>query len=166
MMLQVSGFPSIVMATIKRFEDIEAWKIARERYKASLRWTQHPVLKHRYRFIDQVTSSIGCMMDNSAEDFERGSTKEFVQFLGYANGPNAEFRSQLYQARDVGTLSDTEFEGMNGQALFVAGKIRNLMKYLRATELKGARYLQSVPESGEPPSGMSEQNLPPASMSD
>ena len=165
-MFQVSGFKFNVMATIKKFEDIEAWKIARELYKESLRWTQHPVLKHRYRFVDQVTSSIGSVMDNIAEGFERGSTKEFVQFLGYANGSNAEFRSQLYQARDAGALSDTEFERMNGQALFVAGKIRNLMKYLRATELRGVRYLQSVPDSGEPPSGITEQNHPPASMSD
>lgn len=68
------------MATIKRFEDIEAWQkariLAKEIYKLSIETD----LGKDFRFRDQVNASAGSSMDNIAEGFERGGKLELINF--------------------------------------------------------------------------------------
>ena len=74
------------MATIKRFEDIEAWQKARilsaEIYKISV----ETELGKDYRFRDQINSASGSIMDNIAEGFDRGGKLELINFLTIAKG--------------------------------------------------------------------------------
>lgn len=90
------------MATIKTFEDIESWKLARKLCKKTGEFIDNGRFKKSFRLIAQIDGSPGSVMDNKAEGFERGTRKEFINFLGYAKGSCGEFRSQLYRALDRG----------------------------------------------------------------
>lgn len=83
------------MATIKRFEDLEIWQIARRLCKEVFNLTNKGPFLKDFKFRDQIRSSSGSIMDNIAEGFERSSRLEFVNFLSIAKGSAGETRSQL-----------------------------------------------------------------------
>lgn len=63
---------------IVRFEDIEAWKEARTLVKELYKIFSHG---RDYGFRDQIQRAAVSIMSNIAEGFDRGSNKEFIQFL-------------------------------------------------------------------------------------
>jgi four helix bundle protein len=127
------------MATIKSFEDIESWKLARELCKKTGRLIDDGRFKRSYRLIDQIDGSSGSVMDNIAERFERGTRKEFISFLGYAKGSCGEYRSQLYRALDRDYISQPEFDELAKQAMHVSSLIQKFIEYLNKTDVAGTR---------------------------
>ena len=93
------------MTTIKRFEDLDIWQLARELHKYVFRISSELPFCRDYRFKDQIRDSSGSIMDNVAEGFERDGNKEFYQFLSIAKGSCGECRSQSYRAFDDGYIS-------------------------------------------------------------
>jgi len=128
------------MATIKHFEDLEAWKLARELCKSVSELVQRGAFKNSYKFINQIESSSGSVMDNIAEGFERGTRNEFIQFLGFAKGSCGEFRSQLYRAADYGYINQTEFEELFEKATRTSAMLQKLTEYLISSNIRGQRY--------------------------
>ena len=49
-------------------------------------------------------------MSNIAEGFDRGSNKEFIQFLVISRGSVAEVKSLLYAGLDIGYFDKEAFE--------------------------------------------------------
>ena len=72
------------MAKIARFEDLEAWKKAREMTKAIYAVTSSGKFSRDFSLRDQMRSSAVSSMSNISEGFERGGDKEFRQFLAIA----------------------------------------------------------------------------------
>jgi four helix bundle protein len=68
------------MATIKKFEDVEAWKVARDLCNKVGAIIESGSFEKNYRLIGQIEGSSGSIMDNIAEGFERGTRSEFIQF--------------------------------------------------------------------------------------
>lgn len=127
------------MATIKRFEEIDAWKIARELCSKTGRVIDEGCFKKSFRLIAQIESSSGSIMDNIAEGFERGTRAEFIQFLGYSKGSCGEFRSQLYRALDRQYLTNDQFDDLYLLAVRISAMLQKLIEYLQKTEVKGVR---------------------------
>ena len=127
------------MATIKRFEDIDAWKISRELCNKIGDIIDKELFRKNFRLIGQIEGSSGSIMDNIAESFERGTRAEFIQFLGYSKGSCGEFRSQLYRALDRKYITQTEFEELSALAVRISAMIQKFIKYLQTTEIKGTR---------------------------
>ena len=127
------------MATIKSFEDIESWKIAREVCKKLGEIIDAGNFKRSYRLINQIEGSSGSIMDNIAEGFERGTRAEFIQFLGYAKGSCGELRSQLYRSIDRNYLDTEVFEDLKTLVLQISGLIQNFISYLQNSEVAGVR---------------------------
>ncbi|HET9746146.1 MAG TPA: four helix bundle protein [Chitinophagaceae bacterium] len=127
------------MATIKRFEEIEAWKVGRELCLKVGAIIDEGNFKKSYRLIDQIEGSSGSIMDNIAEGFERGTRAEFIQFLGYAKGSCGEFRSQLYRAFDRKYLIKEQFDELYVFAARISAMIQKLIVYLQKTNVKGIR---------------------------
>jgi len=127
------------MATIKRFEEIDAWKVARELCLKIGTIIDEGSFKKSYRLIAQVESSSGSIMDNIAEGFERGTRAEFIQFLGYSKGSCGEFRSQLYRASDRKYLTQEQFDKLYSLAVRISAMLQKLIEYLQKTEVKGVR---------------------------
>lgn len=127
------------MATIKHFEDIEAWKLARELCKDIGMVIDNGSFKKSFRLIHQIEGSSGSIMDNIAEGFERGTRNEFIQFLGYSKGSCGEFRSQLYRALDREYLTKETFDNFYIKAVRISAMLQKLIDYLLKTEVKGTR---------------------------
>ncbi|MGB8657600.1 MAG: four helix bundle protein [Candidatus Zixiibacteriota bacterium] len=56
--------------------------------------------------VEQIRKSAVSISSNIAEGFERGSRKEFVQFLYIAKGSAGELRSQLVIADELGYIDE------------------------------------------------------------
>lgn len=128
------------MATIKRFEDLDAWKKARELSKKIFELTDKGSFKQDFALINQINSSSGSAMDNIAEGFERGGRKEFLQFLSIAKGSAGETRSQLYRAFDKKYLDEKKFNELYGEVIDISKIISGLMEYLNKSEIKGSKF--------------------------
>ena len=128
------------MASINTFEDIEAWIRARKLSSELNRIFQGETAKHDYGLKDQVNRSIGSVMDNIAEGFERGGNKEFIQFLFIAKGSAGEARSQLYRILDRNYLTQNEFNRMSLELSTISVLLMNFINYLKNSEFKGSKY--------------------------
>lgn len=127
------------MATIKCFEDVEAWKLARELYNILGDYINEKKFKRNFSLIDQIERSSGSVMDNIAEGFERGNRAEFIVFLGYAKGSAGEVRSQLYRALDRKYLSANEFEHLYNLIIHISSCIQKFIEYLLKSKVAGVR---------------------------
>jgi four helix bundle protein len=127
------------MATIKRFEDLDAWKLSRELCDKIGRLIDSEAFKKNFRLIGQVEGSSGSIMDNIAEGFERGSRAEFIVFLGYSKGSCGELRSQLYRALDRKYINQAQFDELCIMAVRISAMLERFISYLLKTNVKGLR---------------------------
>ena len=125
---------------IERFEDMEIWKEARELCRYVFDLTSKELFSKDFKLRDQIRASSGSIMDNIAEGFERGGNKEFMQFLYISKGSCGETRSQSYRAFDQEYISQQQLDELITRTLTQSSKIANLIKYLKDSELKGAKY--------------------------
>ncbi len=128
------------MATIKRFEDLEIWQLARE-----LNIKVHPILEkldesRSYALKGQLDGSAGSVMDNISEGFERDGNREFIQFLAISKGSLGEARSQLYRAFDRKFVGKESFDVLQADCLLLAGKIAAFMTYFNNSDFKGNKF--------------------------
>ena len=128
------------MGTFKRFEDIDGWQRARELTKEVYKKSKIGPFARDYGLRDQMRRASVSVMSNIAEGFERGGTKEFVQFLSIAKGSVGELEAQLYVAHDQGYITEAEFVSLKDFAKSTKFKIGGLIEYLRQSGLKGPKY--------------------------
>lgn len=115
---------------IERFEDIEAWKLARELTTRVYDVTDKGAFARDFGLRDQIRQAAGSVMHNIAEGFDAGSNAEFVRFLQYAKRSCTEVQSQLYVALDRKYVTESEFKTLYEQARLVRAKIGAFIKYL------------------------------------
>jgi len=128
------------MATFKTFEEIEAWKKARELTKRVYAVSGSGAFAKDFSPKDQIRRASVSVMSNIAEGYDRGGTGEFVQFLAIAKGSTAEVRCQLYVALDQNYIDRRTFTELSGLAMETGNMIGGLMKYLRHSGIKGTKY--------------------------
>jgi four helix bundle protein len=113
---------------IENFEEIEAWKEARkmvlEIYRAFSDCRD-------FGFKDQIQRAGISIMANIAEGFERNTNKEFVNFLSIARGSNAEVKSLLYMATDIGYIDQSVFDNLIGRVNKINGLLNGFISYLK-----------------------------------
>jgi four helix bundle protein len=127
------------MATIKRFEDLDVWKLSRELCRNIGELIDSGHFKNNYRLIGQVEGSSGSIMDNIAEGFERGTRAEFILFLGYSKASCGELRSQLYRIFDRKYITEEQFKDYYFKTIRISIMLQKLIKYLQRTTLNGTR---------------------------
>lgn len=138
------------MSTIQRFEDLEAWKIAREVTKDVYKMSASGLFLKDYGLRDQIRRSSVSIMSNIAEGFERDGDKEFTQFLSIAKGSAGEARSQMYVALDQNYISEVEFNSVYQKLTENSRVISGLMKYLQQSDIKGKSFVNFSPKSQVP----------------
>jgi len=128
------------MARLERFEDIEAWKKARELIRSVYQITATGEFRRDFGLRDQIRRAAVSVLSNIAEGFERDGNKEFLQFLSLAKGSCGEVRAQLYVAIDQAYIKDSQFQELFDQTMQVSRLIAGLIKYLQQSEMRGHKY--------------------------
>jgi len=127
------------MATIKKFEELEIWQKARllsqKRYPTFIK-----PINEDFRYKDQIRGSVGSIMDNIAEGFERGSKLEFINSLTISKGDVGEYKSQLYRGLDNQYLSKEIFSELYAFADEITKMITSFVSYLNKTVIKGQKF--------------------------
>jgi len=118
---------------IERFEDVEAWKEARELVKHV--YESFKDLKD-YGFRDQIQRAAISIMSNIAEGFDRGSNKEFIQFLIIARSSVSEVKSLCYAAIDIGYLDTGVFDKISERCLKLTNLLNGFIRYLKSSTRK------------------------------
>ena len=100
---------------IERFEDIEAWQLARELTRQVYRLTKKPLFEKDYGLKKQIQTAAGSVMHNIAEGFDAETNPEFVRFLRYAKRSCSEVQSQLYVALDEDYMANIRINASFGR---------------------------------------------------
>ncbi len=98
------------MGNYKKFEDLPCWQKAKELCNEIFKLISKVKFKRDIALKDQIWKAAGSTMDNIAEGFDDGSTREFIRFLGYSQRSCSEVQSQLYRALDCGYIDQSEFK--------------------------------------------------------
>jgi four helix bundle protein len=138
------------MATIKRFEDIEAWQKARILAKEIFTISLETALSKDYRFRDQINAAAGSIMDNIAEGFERGGRLEFINFLTIAKASCAEVKSQFYRILDRCYITAEKINELYKLADDIGSKLGAWIIYLNQSEHKGTKFKNRVTATQNP----------------
>lgn len=128
------------MATIQKFEDIEVWKKARILSAKVYPLTFKEPIASDFRMKDQMRGSVGSIMDNIAEGFERGSKLEFINSLTISKGETGELKSQLYRCLDNKYISQKLFGELYSLADEVTKMITGFINYLNKSKIKGQKF--------------------------
>ena len=128
------------MATIQRFEDIEAWQKARELTKAIYAVSNKGPFSCDFSLRDQIRRASVSIMSNIAEGFGRGGNKEFIQFLSIAKGSVSEVQAQLYVAMDTGFISAQKFQELYDLAQTTGNLIGGFIRYFSRSHQKGVKF--------------------------
>ncbi len=119
---------------IERFEDIEAWQLARELTRKVYRLTKKTRFAKDYGLKRQIQNAAGSSMHNIAEGFDSETNAEFMRFLRYAKRSCTEVQSELYVALDEEYITPSEFEDVYEQARRTRAAVRGFINYLKRYE--------------------------------
>jgi four helix bundle protein len=98
------------MAGITGFEEIEAWKTARELTNMVYAISNQTGFNRDFGLRDQIRRASVSVMSNIAEGFESRTDIQFINFLGIARASAGEVRSQIYIAFDQSYISENQFK--------------------------------------------------------
>jgi four helix bundle protein len=124
------------MGKLKRFEESEVWKSARELAASIYSVSQKSTFLCDYGLRDQIRRASISIVSNIAEGFDSQSNPSFCRYLASARGSAAEVRAQLYLAQDLGDLSSTESAALVSQAESIGRQLTGFIKYLQKSSFK------------------------------
>ena len=121
----------------RTYEECNAWQRGRELVNLIYQLTSGAAFCKDYGLKEQIQRAAVSVCSDIAEGFERRGNKEFVKFLWIAKGSAAEVSSQLYHARDLNYITDSQFTMAYDSAKLIGGMIYNLIKTLSENKVKG-----------------------------
>lgn len=116
---------------IDRFEDIEAWQLARKLTRKIYELTKKGNFTRYFGLKGQIQNAAGSSMHNIAEGFDSETNPEFVRFIRYAKRSCTEVQSELYVALDQQYITKDEFQDVCNHAGRTRATIRGFIKYLK-----------------------------------
>lgn len=128
------------MATLTRFEDIEAWQLGRELKRSIYTSSRKVDFSRDYALQDQIRRAAISVTANIAEGFGRGGNREFIQFSSNSKGSCAEIQVHLYTALDEAHVTESEFQKLYEQASVAGRMIGAFMNYLQRSEIRGQKF--------------------------
>jgi len=118
------------MGTVKDFENLGIWKMARELVNQI--YSDFRDCKD-YGFKDQITRAEVSVMNNISEGFCRDSDTEFRQFLNFSKGSSGEVKNMYYIAEDQKFVYPEISINRRERTQRLINSISSLMKYLKTS---------------------------------
>jgi four helix bundle protein len=118
------------MGTIKNFEELAVWRMARELVK--LLYSDFRTCRD-FGFRDQITRAGVSIMNNISEGFCRNSDAEFKQFLNISKGSVGEVKNMYYIAEDLNYITMEDALSRRNISQQLINSISSLMKYLKSS---------------------------------
>lgn len=115
---------------IERFEDIEAWMMARELMQQIYPLTQNENFAKDFGLKNQITRVAISIMANIAEGFDSQTDLVFIRYLYNAKDSASEVQSHLYIAFDLEYITDKEFRQCYDYCESARNLIGGFIKYL------------------------------------
>ena len=116
---------------MRRFKSLEVWKRSMEMadfaYTLVDNFPKHLI----YGIGVQIQKSAASVPSNIAEGHDRNSTKEFLQFLGYASGSLSELETQIIIAANRKYITSEESKKMDSYFEEVSKMLWGLRSSLR-----------------------------------
>jgi four helix bundle protein len=135
---------------LNQFEDLEAWKLAREVCREIYRVSGQGQFARDFALRDQIRRAAISISSNIAEGFERDGSSEFAHILWVANGSACEVRSQLHLALDQDYLTPE----LHGRLVVLTTRcssvLGGLIRYLRGSGLAGTKRRGSATRDARP----------------
>jgi len=76
-------------------------------------------------------------MSNIAEGFDRGSNREFVQFLVISRASVSEVKSLAYAGLDIGHVDQRTFDLIKARCTTLTNLLDGFIRYLKQASPKG-----------------------------
>jgi len=124
------------MAGISRFEELEAWKGARQLTNLIYELSNQTGFSRDFGLRDQIRRAFISVMSNIAEGFESRTHIQFINFLGVAKASAGEVCAQLYVAFDQKYITETQFKEGFALAEVCARQLAKFILYLEANPRK------------------------------
>ena len=112
---------------LKSYRDLDLFKRAHQWVLDVYHAAERLPAIERYRLVDQLCRAASSVPANLTEGHGRGSTKELIRFLHIARGSLEEARYFLLLSKDLGYLSSTACEPLNGEAEIIAKMLNALI---------------------------------------
>lgn len=132
------------MSTIKKFEEIRAWQLARQLVNSIYEASNAGSFSRDFGLRDQIRRAAGSIMHNIAEGFDSGTDLEFRRFLRISQRSALEVQSQLYTAIDQKYITQEQFDKLYEQAETVKAHVKKFARYLTSAQHNQIR--EATPE--------------------
>ena len=129
------------MAGVRRFQDLDAHKLAVELRRKVVRLSGRVPVKNDFEFVRQIRNSARGAPRNIAEGFSRFVPSENRQFLSYAKASLDETKNHLDDARESKYFTDEEYADLLTLTERTLAAVSRLMRYLESPEAQRA-YLK------------------------
>ncbi len=120
------------MATVTRFEELEAWQTAREITKRIYALSKQSLFSRDFGLRDQMRRAAVSILSNIAEGFESRTQLMFIEYFGRAKASAGELRAQMYVALDSGYVEQSSFQEIKLLIEKCSRQISRLMSYLES----------------------------------
>lgn len=121
------------MGTIRNFEELEIWILARE--LVNLIYSDFNACRD-FVFKNQITGAGISIMNNISEGFCRNSNAELRQFLKISSGSSGEVKNMYYIAEDQKYITMEIASDRRSRCQRIINGNSRLMKYLKSVNLR------------------------------
>ena len=129
----------------KRFEELPVWNAAIELAVGVFALTAKGCFRGHYGTRNQLENATVSVSNNIAEGFERTTTAELLQFLGFARGSAGEVRSMMAVVGRRPRLQSVnqQLVGIRTLAESCAKQLQGWRNSIEGGRVQGSRYLSA-----------------------
>ena len=120
------------MAGVKRFQDLDCWKLARMFRRSVVRLTAREPVCRDFKFVAQIRDAARGGTRNIAEGYSRFVPREIVYFLSIAKSSLDEAADELLDGLESGYWTRAEYNTARSLLRRTHGAIRGWWRYLES----------------------------------